>query len=45
MFMEERNMKNINKIQKALLIGSLVSVAIIVVFLILAIFGASNKIT
>ena len=38
-------MKNINKIQKALLIGSLVSVAIIVVFLILAIFGASNKTT
>ena len=38
-------MKNIGKIQKALLIASLVSVATIVVFLILAIFGASNKIT
>ena len=38
-------MKNINKIQKVLLIGALISVAIIVVFLILAIFGASNKTT
>ena len=38
-------MKKISKVQKGLLLGSLVSLGIIIVLLILAIFGVSNKVT